>query len=438
MWTVMLLISVLKKVHETVCRWFLGEIEETAMKKIMYKLVLAAMSCILISGCSVFSGESQIHEESLVQESQIHESQIQEPQIQETDGDAVIDMEGETPDVLESEEETADSVQEPLIENNANNEDGHHVFNPHMFSTRYFEEFGEETRDALFALCDAIRAGEDSFACPDQNTYDWCLGRLATEFCPVARLYCTKYSPDGSPSFENGRGHIFYTIPKEEVVKKQKAFEDRIVAILDDCVSDDYNDFEKTLALYEHMCENYLYDYDMNEVSLERMDDQSPYRCLMEGMGICNEIARLYNILLLQVGVDSDPISGPVYYSDGTVDGHAWVYVTLDGISYHIDPTWGITDGHSTLAYFLMDDQTRSERDNCPVEFYSLGAKGDESRQFFDFAAEDNRYASLWEGYYIGMDREAQDIVYYDEEGNRLRFHYGKDQDNSDANIAIS
>ena len=326
----------------------------------------------------------------------------------------------------ETTEPTETTEPEPKYENIHTNVDGHHTFEPHIFSKWYLEQFGEATRDSFFNFVDAAMAGEDSFECCDEEAYGWILGRLMNWFFPVGRDFiCNAYEGEKT-SWKNGQGVIEYKIPKEEFVKKAQDFKNQIVAILDDCVSDDYNDFEKALALYEYMTTTYTYDYDMYEVCLEKMDEQSPYRLLTQKTGICNEIAGLYNYLLLQLGVDSDEIAGSMHNPDGTAEGHSWVYVTLDGVSYHVDPTWGLTETSDciSLGYFLFTDDVREQRDSFPREEYSLAAYGDQTRKYFTFEASDDRYKELWDGYYQGMDRESHEVIYLSFHGDEMRFPY--------------
>lgn len=307
------------------------------------------------------------------------------------------------------------------LETIANNQEGHYTFQPHVFGSRYYEQFGDKTRDAFFAYCDALRNGDDTFACPDQDTLDWCVGRLSCYLFPVALQNI------GAGTCQNGTAHIVYKTSKEAFLQKEKAFERDITDILNDCLSDDYNDFEKIIALYEYMTTTYTYDYEMYHHSLEWMDKQSPYRCLTEKKGICCEIAGLYNYLLLQVGIDSEEIAGFSHPSDdGSGEGHSWVFVTLDGASYHVDPTFGLTEVRPDFSYFMMTDQLREERDGFPKKDYSLAAKGDESRKFFDFEATSEKYAELWEGQYVGMDRSTQEIVYTDYDEVEHRFSYAE------------
>lgn len=326
------------------------------------------------------------------------------------------------PTAAPTETPTPTPAPKPEIENISNNEEGHYTFQKHVFGTAYLAQFGEKYRDAMFAFCDAVYSGQDTFACPDEETYGWCVGRLSTYFCPIASKYVTAYSPDGSPSYKDGTGYIFYTIPKDEYMKKEKEFEDSIVSIINDCISDDYTDMEKVLAFYEYMCRNYTYDYEMNARGIEGMEDQSAYRCLVEKKGICCEIAALYNFLLLQVGVDSEEMGG-----SANGEGHSWLFVTIDGESYHVDATWGLTEKSVYMDYFMMTDKLRADRDGFATEKLTIAAWGDQSRKNYRFASTDEKYKDLWKTYYIGMDREDQEIVYENWDGTRGRFYYGSD-----------
>ncbi len=330
--------------------------------------------------------------------------------------------------ILESEKATSTPTpdEKPKVENNKTNTNGHHTFNPHIFSKYYLSDFGEKKRDAFFSFCDALIAGADSFVCPDEETYYWCLGSLAHAFFPIAPSYIDSASAEVQRGFVDGVGKIIYKIPVNEFRMKETEFEAQIVSILNDCISDDYTDIEKAMALYEYMCTNYAYDYDMNEQTGERSEEISAYRCLIEKKGICSEIASLYNYLLLQAGVDSDAIGGTLI-SDTELVGHSWVLVTIDGQPYHIDPTWGIDEGKTRLHYFLMTDEARVDRDQFDFDSMNIGGKADESRKTYDFTCTDERYKDLWEGeyYYIGMNREEHLIVYENEDKEEKTFYYG-------------
>ena len=303
-------------------------------------------------------------------------------------------------------------------ENMRNNAGGHYEFKPHVMSKFYREEHGEARRQALFNYVDALRAGEDWFECPDIDTLGWCVGRLGHFFYPVG----SEFTSMGD--FKDGKGEIIYNIPKEEYMQKQREFEDKIMTIVNNACGDDYNDVEKCIALYEFLTEYCTYDYEMLAHCTEWMERQGGYRALIEKTGICNEFACLYQYLLLQVGVDVEESAGDSLTAGD--DSHAWVYVTIDGKGYLIDPTWGETDSREPkLAYFLFTDEERKTRDGFnPLKFYVAGAEN--SRKKYSFEATDETFKPLWNGTYVALDHDARCIYYFDYYGELKRFEYGK------------
>ena len=60
-----------------------------------------------------------------------------------------------------------------------------YVFQPKVCSVYMEEVFGKEMCETWFHLVDAVMAGEDTFACPDQHTYDWVMGQFPIRCFPV-------------------------------------------------------------------------------------------------------------------------------------------------------------------------------------------------------------------------------------------------------------
>ena len=371
------------------------------MKSIRYYSVIFLI-CLFLAGCGAAGKANDSSSADIPAEQSSASSTEDTP----SDNNSAEEKEQADRESGPEEESLPEQEPEPFIENISNNEEGHFTFNPHVFGSRYLEQFGESMRDTFFAYCDALRSGEDSFACPDETFAGWCSGRFSNFFFPVA---CQKIE---TGVWADGRAKIIYRIPKEEFLKQEKEFEAAITGILNDSISDDYSDLEKILALYEYMTTNYTYDYEMYEHTVDWMDKQSPYRCLMEGQGICCEIAGLYNYLLLQVGIDSEEMGGTVHYSEDFAEGHSWVFVNLNGKCYHIDPTYGLTEGRPPLCYFMMTDELREERDMFPIKEFTIAAGGDESRKLFEYEAVNSDYSELWSGFYVGMDRAAHEILY--------------------------
>ena len=125
------------------------------------------------------------------------------------------------------------------------------------------------------------------------------------------------------------------------------AFEQRVESVVRAEIKARYNECERALALYRWTAQNINY--------LDG-DDVTPYHALMDGVGICQSYESVYRYLLLQVGIDA--LSGGAFMTDEAA--HAWTLVSLNGVWYHMDPTF---ESAQTLGaglwYFGMDDTRR-------------------------------------------------------------------------------
>ena len=354
-------------------------------------------------------------------------------------GEALEDIIVATQEILEeSEEETEPEVEITVEENQPTNapsviEEVAEItdpieFNPHVFSERDTEYWGEETRDAFYNFVDAIRNGEDTFECPSERVYYNVVGgRLINYYFPVA-YSLIKDDYYENTGYDNGVGLVPYGDNKGEFLKRVQRFEAAVTDIINANVRSDYSEFEKALSLYIYMTQNYSYDYDMYaEMYTTRGDEIATYRAFMEKQGICMELAGVYNYLLLQVGVESDVITGD---NPSLGEGHQWNFVRIGGVDYHIDPTFGLSlpyvcSGHTQLDFFLMTDDVRENRDGFPIDDFGICGAGDESRDHFVFAATDDSYADLRWGYFIEMDTENNIVSYCDyTDGTVKEFKY--------------
>lgn len=74
----------------------------------------------------------------------------------------------------------------------------------------------------------------------------------------------------------------------------------------------------------------------------------------------------------------------------------------------------------------MMTDQLREERDMFPTEEFTITAGGDESRKLFEYEAVSGDYSELWNGFYVGMDRTAHEVLYTTGDESVERFSYGE------------
>ncbi len=313
------------------------------------------------------------------------------------------------------------------LENVRGHERGHSVFNPYIFSDMSRAYYGVDYEKAFYRLIDAVRAGEDTFEAEERIMYNWSVARFATWYYPVStQCISTDYNFYDEKEWKNGRGLIRYTVPKEEAAAMVRDFEQHVCDILDDCIADDYTDFEKMLALYEYITVNWIYDYEMYEHinDYEYSSKGSIFRCMRDRIGICWEIAGLYEYLLMQCGINAEDAEGTETRNN---ELHAWTYLELDGKGYNVDPTWGLSyDDTPDMQYFLFTDKEREERDCFPFETCFVLGTDDMVRQEMGIFANDETYAPLWAGDYIGMDRTAKKVIFEDNEGVLHSFRYGE------------
>ena len=114
-------------------------------------------------------------------------------------------------------------------------------------------------------------------------------------------------------------------------------------------IEEGMTDYEKAKVYYTWICENTAYDDKADEKSRSHI----PYRLFTEGLAVCDGYTDAYNLLLKLEGIDCYALSN---------SSHIWTVATLDGVSYHIDTTWGDSSNKVDYRYFAMTAaQSRAE-----------------------------------------------------------------------------
>ena len=269
----------------------------------------------------------------------------------------------------------------------------HYVFQPKVCSVYMEEVFGKDMCDAWYNLVDAVMAGEDTFACKDQHTYDWMMGQFPEHCLPIMKELID-LAWDREHSVINGVASFTYLVPPEEAKARIEGFGQQIEDMLNEIFEDDWSDFEKALALYIYFSDHYVYDYETYmKMYEEYVDYTSCYRFFQTGIGICHEISSAYSYLLLQAGVQATTMSGNRAYDEA---GHQWSFVRINGKNYHIDPTYALGTG-GDLCYFMMTDAQR-EAEDCyaPATFYAVSHYSRENPHP-DYTADDETFRPLWD-----------------------------------------
>ncbi len=291
------------------------------------------------------------------------------------------------------------------------------TFQPKVCSDLIRETIGETMCETWYQMVDAMMEGKESFACPDQETFDWVIGQFPALCFPVVQDMVSR-SLIREPYFEDGVAYFSYTVPKEEFKEKVDQFAELIENILNETMKPDYTDFEKAYALYQYFTENYTYDrdhYNTLQTDILNARESSACHIFYDKTGICTEIASAYTYLLMQAGVNATVMSGECAY-DGI--GHAWSFIELDGKYYHIDPTFAL--GSNTLGYFLMTDAERENGGEFPIDTYIITSCYTQEHEAPVYHADDETFAFLWRTRISEIDREQKMLSVWkdNEEGN--------------------
>ncbi|MBQ3940019.1 MAG: hypothetical protein II723_02805 [Oscillospiraceae bacterium] len=296
------------------------------------------------------------------------------------------------------------------------------TFNPHVYSPKLAQTIPQDHWDALYSLCDALRAGDSTFRCASQEAYDWVMdAAVLGHLCPAACMKISGKSSDGTTPFENGTGRIYYNMPAADYVRRQAEFEQTVTDVLNSTLEADDDDFEKCLKLYRYIAANFFY-----EEFPAGCGDGAYYYTLMNHKGVCDELSGVYMYYLLQVGIDALEIG---CYADNMC--HAWNYVILGGEGYHIDATWALMSVYGTedlsLEYFMMTDEQRAFHD-CPVDDLTVDLLPEYWANFssLTFPATDGRYHAADYSTLDSLDETRKVMYYTDVGGESHELYYGE------------
>ena len=290
---------------------------------------------------------------------------------------------------------------------------GHYTFQPHVRSVYMEEVFGKDMCDAWDSLVDAVLAGEDTFQCKDQFTYNWVMGQFPIRYLPILPELID-YAYDRGNCVHNGIASFTWLVPPEEAKARIAEFGKQIEGILNEVFADDYTDFEKALALYIYFSEHYEYDYETYMKMYESyVDYTSAYRFFQNGIGICHEIALAYSYLLMQAGVEATTMMG----SD-----HEWSYVRISGKNYHIDPTFVLGDKYS-LSYFMMNDEQRTAN-GYGRDHYVITSNYSHEISLPTYTADDDTFRPLWNKPFESFSHEDHTVLCSTEVGDAGEWSY--------------
>lgn len=138
---------------------------------------------------------------------------------------------------------------------------------------------------------------------------------------------------------------------------------DKAIAVHDQLWADgtltaDMTELEKARVYFTWICENCEYDYSIQTLS------HTSYSVFAGGIAVCDGYTGAYNLLLRLEGIDCTSAT------IGTGDNkHMWTVATLDGVTYHIDATWGDSDDTPNYQYFAMTPEESMQIHNLNAAY---------------------------------------------------------------------
>lgn len=150
-------------------------------------------------------------------------------------------------------------------------------------------------------------------------------------------------------TFSIGDINVLYLREKyNNIDEKKEQIKNKVQSIVEATVDDSMSEYEKVLAIHDWICENVSYG------SLANSGDQDIYGALFSKISKCAGYSKLFTVLLREVGIQSEVISGDAIDTyTGSVGAHAWNLVYIDENPYYFDITWNDNDaGKLTYRWF--------------------------------------------------------------------------------------
>ena len=280
-----------------------------------------------------------------------------------------------------------------------------YTFNPHVCSSICRQALGDAVEAELYAFCDALLAGEDSFPCENDETWERVHAAMQ-EALPLSVLVSIgeEFEDD---KLQDGRYPIDYSMDKAEFLEKASEFQTRIeelVAAAD--LREGDTDLERAIKLFHEESLRCVYDFE-TIIKFEAGEYQSnAYHTLTTDTGICQEFAGAYAYLLLQVGVDASVVASRMYDNDV----HGWTILKIDDVWYNADVTWQLNQPYS-LSFFGVTDDERSYH-GVDLDWNDYGGYGmithddmqvTDQRFFYDFPSVQ----------WFRIDHDKQQLIYF-------------------------
>lgn len=110
---------------------------------------------------------------------------------------------------------------------------------------------------------------------------------------------------------------------------------------LESLIQPEMDDFSKVLALHDNI---------VDFAEFVPVQGDACTEMFLTGKGVCEGYARALHVLLTMAGIQTR-----FAFGDAKGENHLWNLVRVDGLWYHVDPTWD--DGMNGYGYFLLTDK---------------------------------------------------------------------------------
>lgn len=357
------------------------------MRKIkgLKKTIYVVMCAVLLTGCSKKDVTVEENKNSSVYETEVYTTE-------ENNEESVVEEESESTEIPEG------------IIINDGRESYRYTFNPYAIPDIYKETYGEEFVEYYKGFCDAVLAGEDSFECPDYDTY-WKILDVAYIYLPITSD-CLDMPVYDDNTIIDGKCQIVYRYSKEELLENIEEFNSKVESIITTYLQDGDTEFERALKLYQYCSMTHAYDYVQLETGVVTGDKLcGGYRMIMDEIGICQEYAAAYAYLLLQVGIDADVVGG---WNDDTA--HAWNIVRIDNQYYYMDTTSQSGYMSYPLYFFGMTIDDYAQLSGFPAESHTVGGTSMIKVNYNDVS--DGRFEELRKCNFYEIDHDKHTIKY--------------------------
>lgn len=111
------------------------------------------------------------------------------------------------------------------------------------------------------------------------------------------------------------------------------------------------SEYEKAKAYFLWLCSNCEYDHNSQDNSISH----SAYGAFQNHLAVCDGYTAAYNLLLKLEGIECRAVDREDW-------DHMWTIAVLDGVSYHIDATWGDQTDTAVEYYFAMTEEVSLAR----------------------------------------------------------------------------